>query len=220
MSNVEREFKLLSDVSFREISGELLYIECRDILEKMSKTEELRPTSTGLIVYAYIDHTEGLSCWPVVIADLNEDTLQIFDLNKKDTQYIFRINEGEKEHSEKIEGRTLCMHHITPDHRFCNAKVFGKLGDEFKEYREFIDKNYGMNNPEHLFFRNNIEWDQIRNKYWPDDFQVYLAAEGLGTEAVWVRAEYNTDVEFFGKLLNEPYQDFGMHQGDMIGFRN
>ena len=219
MSYVERELRRLSDVSFRELSGQLLYIEGKDILEKMADTEEIRPSSTGLIVYAYIDHENGLSCWPVVIADLEGDAVRIFDLAKSEKGYLFRINEGETEHSEVIEGRTLYMCHITPNHRFCNANVFGKLGEEFKPFREHIDRQYGMNDPDRILFRNNREWDHLRNKYWPDDFQVFLSAEGNDAEVVWVRAEHDANDEYIGVLLNEPYQDFGIHKGNMIGFK-
>lgn len=90
---VEREFKQISEVGFREIAGQFLYIECKDILEKMARTEMIQPTQTGLIVYAYIDHTGGLSCWPAFIAALNGDSLQVFELADSDTKYIFRINE-------------------------------------------------------------------------------------------------------------------------------
>lgn len=219
MSAIEREFRLISDVGFREISGQFLYIECKDILEKMKQTEDIRETSTGLIVYAYIDHTSGLSCQPILVADLQGDSLQVFDLAESDTKYIFRINEGYKENSEQYGEVKLWMCHITPDHRFCSAEAFGNLIDGLKPFAAFIDKQYGMNDPDRVEFRNNTDYDKWRNKYWPDDFQVHLFDENNNGEVVWVRAEYVTEQEFLGELLNEPYQDFGIHKGDMIGFK-
>lgn len=219
MNEIDGEFRLLSDVGFRDISGQFLYIECRDILEKMKQTEDIRDTSTGLIVYAYIDHTSGLSCQPILVADLKGDELRVFDLAKSDTRYIFRINEGYKEYSEQVDEIKLWMCHITPDHRFCNAKVFGNLIEGLKSFAAFIDKQYDMKDPDKNEFRNNTDYDQWRNKYWPDDFQVHLFSENNNGEVVWVRAEYVTEQEYIGELLNEPYQDFGIHEGNMIGFK-
>ena len=219
MSAIEREFRLLSEAEFRDISGQFLYIECKNILEKMSETEDIRKTSTGLIVYAYIDHASGLSCQPVLVADLMGDGLRVFDLAKSDTKYIFRINEGYKEYSEQYGEIKMWMCHITPDHRFCNAEVFGNLVEGIKPFADFIDKQYDMRNPDTTEFRNNTDYDEWRSKYWPDDFQVHLFGEDNKGEVVWVRAEHYADPEYIGELLNEPYQDFGIHKGDMIGFK-
>ena len=219
MSSIEKEFRVIADVSFREIAGQVLYIECKDILEKMKQTEAIEPSMTGLIVYAYIDHSGGLSCWPALIAALAGDSLQVFDLADSNTKYIFRINEEYKEYSEELGDRKLWMCHITPDHRFCNAELFGTLAEEIRPFGDFIDKQYGMDNPDRKVFRDNREWDHLRNQYWPDDFQVLLTADGLNGEVVWVRSEFQAKDEYAGELLNEPYQDFGIHQGNVIGFR-
>jgi hypothetical protein len=63
--------------------------------------------------------------------------------------------------------------------------------------------------------------DPLRSDHYPDDIQVTLFKEGLQPELVWVRctnADKITGV-FFGRLLNQPYNDYGCHCGQIIAFQ-
>ena len=66
--------------------------------------------------------------------------------------------------------------------------------------------------------RDVEELDPFRNREYPDDVQVYVAAKGMQIELVWVRLYGLQDNEITGILLNEPDQDFGIHERDIIGF--
>ena len=61
--------------------------------------------------------------------------------------------------------------------------------------------------------------DECRDLYCIDDVRVLLIRERLQTEECWVRITDLEDSAFYGILLNEPYQDFGCHEGDEISFR-
>ena len=39
----------------------------------------------------------------------------------------------------------------------------------------------------------------------------------IGLELVWVRLLFVHEKEFYGVLLNEPYKDYGCHEGTIIG---
>ena len=62
--------------------------------------------------------------------------------------------------------------------------------------------------------------DKFRHEDFPDDIKVILFKEGMKPEQVWMRTEQYL-VEQDGamcieaKLLNEPYNDFGIHINDV-----
>lgn len=50
-----------------------------------------------------------------------------------------------------------------------------------------------------------------------DSIQVLLYSKENGIEQVWVRLTFMTKNDvIFGELLNEPYQDYGCHEGTLI----
>ncbi len=60
--------------------------------------------------------------------------------------------------------------------------------------------------------------DEFRYPDCPDDVQVLLLKDGIRPEACWVRLTSVKTRLFTGKLLNEPYADFGFHEGDEVKF--
>lgn len=60
--------------------------------------------------------------------------------------------------------------------------------------------------------------DQSRHEHYPDDVMVYLTKKGLDPEGCWVRIIGLGEHYIIGKLLNEPNQDFGCHEGDRVAF--
>lgn len=56
------------------------------------------------------------------------------------------------------------------------------------------------------------------NNEYPDDVLVYLIKDGLEVEGCWTRIVSVEENFLVGKLVNEPKQDFGYHEGDLIGF--
>ena len=60
--------------------------------------------------------------------------------------------------------------------------------------------------------------DGCRHEYLIDDVLVTLEKAGLQPERCWTRIIGLGDHCFMGTLLNEPYQNFGCHEGEKIAF--
>ena len=71
--------------------------------------------------------------------------------------------------------------------------------------------------------RKRTDLDRFRAQGYFDDVSVVLLSKGgeIIPEAVWVRLEKQSDdgATLRGILLNEPYSEFGVHEGDMITVR-
>ena len=89
---------------------------------------------------------------------------------------------------------------------------------EFQIITQRIDENYKCTNAEVERMRDFKFLDSMRHPDYPDDIQVLLVKENFKIEQVWVRSWKYTQDELFGQLLNEPDQNFGIHNGDIIGF--
>lgn len=68
--------------------------------------------------------------------------------------------------------------------------------------------------------RNRLDIDQFRAPGYFDDVSVLLLSKSqeVSPEKVWVRLEETSDDDttFRGRLLNQPYADFGVNIGDTI----
>lgn len=71
--------------------------------------------------------------------------------------------------------------------------------------------------------RNRVDLDRFRAPGYFDDVSVILFSKDGETipEGVWVRLEeQSADATLFqGTLLNEPYADFGVHEGEILTVR-
>jgi len=71
--------------------------------------------------------------------------------------------------------------------------------------------------------RNRVDLDRFRAPGYFDDVSVILFSKDRETtpEGVWVRLEEQSGdgTSFRGTLLNEPYSDFGVHEGEMLTVR-
>ena len=64
--------------------------------------------------------------------------------------------------------------------------------------------------------RGALDLDPLRHDEYPDDLRAVLTREGLNPEQVWVRSVKPKDDKIYARLLVEPYQDFGVHMGDIL----
>jgi hypothetical protein len=71
--------------------------------------------------------------------------------------------------------------------------------------------------------RKRVDLDRFRAPGYFDDVSVILCSNDreLIPEGVWVRLEGQSDdgTSFQGTLLNEPYSDFGVHEGETVTVR-
>ncbi len=50
------------------------------------------------------------------------------------------------------------------------------------------------------------------------DITVWFIKEGKKPEGIWVRALDGNGEQFIGKMLNEPWGNHGIHEGDAVSF--
>lgn len=60
--------------------------------------------------------------------------------------------------------------------------------------------------------------DGSRNEDNPDGVSMIFTKDGVYREYCWVRCEKLGEREIIGTLLNEPYEDFGVHIYDKVKF--
>ena len=221
MNTLFDELKSFAETGFREIYHRFIYIHCRELLDDIFPGE-LDTAITGFIAYCYIDRTEGISFRPFMIASMKEDGIQVFTIpNHEDTIYILRLRDGQTKMSELHDGGNhMYLYALDPD-RFCffDLSVVNFDTDSFHEIKDDIDRTYSAGEMVEEFRSEKYKFlDKYRHRMYPDDVQAFIFNEkNHGVEQVWVRLSFMTEKdEIFGELLNEPYKDYGCHEGDFI----
>lgn len=198
-----------------------LYIDCKELLDEIFPGE-VDEEITGLFAYCYIDATEGLSFRSFMLAKMNATSMQVFTLpHQENTIYILRLREGEVKMSEAHEGDKHLYLYAINSHKnhYIDLSVLNLPVEDFVKIKESVDESYKVKDDRELLRSENFSFlDLFRNELYPDDVRVLLYREGIGIEQVWVRAMFIAEKEIFGELLNEPYQDYDCHEGDLIGF--
>ncbi|MCR5409356.1 MAG: hypothetical protein K6E90_00065 [Lachnospiraceae bacterium] len=214
------ELKSILDVGFREIYKKFIYIHCRELLDEMMPGE-LDESITGAIAYCYIDRTQGLNFQPILIAAMEAGSLQVFSYpDNKNTIYILRLrDEAMKPQEHHDGGKHMYLYGFDRSkYEFFDLSVVNYDPEIFKDVKEHIDTMYYADDMVEEF--RSEKWshlDRYRNDMFPDDVQALLYSEENGIEKVWVRLTFMTqNDEIFGELLNEPYQDYGCHEGTLI----
>ena len=77
-----------SEVNFRDIYQKFIYIDCKELLNEMLPGE-LDDSITGMLVYCYIDRTEGIGFRPFMIAALGKESLRTYEFpHLEDSLYL------------------------------------------------------------------------------------------------------------------------------------
>ena len=192
---LRNEMRNIKNEGFRTFYHRFIYIECRNNLEKLMK-DFLTEDDTGAIAYGYIDEHAGLSFQIAKLASLKDNRLTIRDSVKK-AMMIMRFGSVENEKYLDLSKTDVDI-------------------SQFAEFEKMIRDNYDTSNPDKERIRSFEFLDTCRHPEYPDDLQVVLLKKGLEPEAVWVNGNHLTENEIYGKLLNEPDADFGVHMGDSI----
>ena len=193
--NLLSELRQVKDTGFREFYHRFVYIECRDVLERLMG-DFLNDDDTGAIAYGYIDEQAGLSFQIVKVAAI------------KDNHICFR---------DSIEKAMLIMRYGSLEKaRFIDLAQTDVDTKQFADFEQMIRENYDTDNPEKEQLRELAFLDSCRHPDYPDDLAVLLLHEDHQPEQVWVRGDHLTENEIRGTLLNEPNADFGVHHGDSI----
>ena len=209
-----------SEVNFRDIYQKFIYIDCKELLNEMLPGE-LDDSITGMLVYCYIDRTEGISFRPFMIASLGEESLHTYEFpHLDDTLFILRLREGVvKLHEMHQYDRHMYLYAIDPKkYSFLDLSILNFDTETFSDLKRRVDENYYVSDVVEDLRSARFEFlDKYRHPRFPDDVQALLYSEENGIELVWVRLTFVTkDNEVFGELLNKPNHDYGCHKGDLI----
>ena len=181
------------DFNFREIINKLIIIKNKNIGENLSGNI-INDNSDSILCYCYIDETAGISFEYLSNYLFEKDN--IVNNLRKDTFYKFRF--------ETV---------INDEFKMFSGNITG-----IKEIDEKINitcKHYDLNKDTKELRRYEI-FDPFRVKGFPDDVEIYLIKEGLNTEKLYVKLFKIDGQKTYGKLLNEPYQNFDVHLNEVI----
>lgn len=156
--------------------------------------------ANGLLTYGYYDRECGLTLEVLAGAHIKGSNIT-FDEPSKFTRLLLRI--------ESVASLNFTFF----------ADESGKLAEKYKDKLEVLNA-YDVNE-EIKRTREITELDTCRHSECIDDILVYIKKDNMNTEGCWVRLESSNEsnTEFNGTLLNEPYQKFGCHKGDSITFK-
>lgn len=192
------------DLSFRDLYGKVAFIEfpLLDLLEEGCDAD-LPADADGALVYGYIDATAGLTFEVLAPARISDLTVY------SDLDMMRVLNCSAK----------LRAGAVLPDAAVAIPPDQDPFEDAYAKHIALIDKFYGPDE-ELADTRSDAFLDHLRHPYFPDDVRVLLHIEGAGDELVWVTLKgYSDENEFYyGKMLNEPDTDCGIHNGDLVAF--
>jgi hypothetical protein len=182
-----------SNFNFRGIVNKLVIFQNKEIVEKLHK-KKLNELSDSVLTFCYIDNECGITF--EYLCPFNIEKRALFVQEDKDYSYKFRFGSVVEEEFLIIDS--------------------DRTGDKIiDEYIESIQKNYDSDeNIKQL--RQYSDFDHIRAKEFPDDVMIGVFKEGLGGEGMYVKLLKMKNDKIYGKLLNEPYQNFGIHLNDII----
>ena len=186
-----------NETGFRPFYHQVCALELNDTLKEIIKDCPDADKSSHAVVYGYIDPEKGLM-------------LEVLGGGKQATQYFYfkAPYEGSRitlSISEVADVPFLWFEKLKPD----NYEKYAPRIEELKQYdvSEDLEKS-----------REFDFLDGCREPSFPDDVRVVFLKQGLKQEECWVRLTGLGDHVLIGRLLNQPFQNFGVNEGDTISF--
>ncbi|MBQ7864197.1 MAG: hypothetical protein IJ353_07020 [Lachnospiraceae bacterium] len=185
----------IEQFNFRELHHRyLLLLNDDQNIMVASKAFPHEEGDNALLLYGYIDHEAGISFEVLGFA-------------------------------RQIEGQPIQYRDTSPDTalklRYDSVKgVLGHVSTTLEFYRyksrvDVINQHYNVHFAvEHI--RTIESLDKYRSPQYPDDIIVFFVKENCKPEGIWVRLEKNIGDKLAGRILNEPWADYGYHTGDYI----
>lgn len=184
------------ELSFREMYHRIAFIEApSNTLDSLMAGCPRHPQENGVLVYGYIDTQAGFTFEILCSGSLIGEEL---DLSPGMPNSMLKLRRG------VVQDSTITI----PD------------DIDVAAYRDKIDLvNEGYKGSEALSVVRDLRFlDDCRHPEYPDDVLVHFAAQDKETEGCWVRSTELLSDRLRGVLLNEPYQDFGVHSGEVVEF--
>ena len=155
----------------------------------------INPGDNCMLAYGYVDHTAGLSLHILCSAcETKQGLLRLGSVSNGSTMTMRYNSEN---------GNIRSLGSLIPNEAF-----FNKIRMVNEGYKGSADLE---------ILREYEDIDLLRHPQFPDDMRVKFIKPGLQGEEIWCRMEGISDNLIMGTLLNEPYGDFGIHEGDSVG---
>lgn len=188
---------IFKETGFRPLYHYVCAFELNDTLRKVIKDCPDAEKASHMVAYGYIDPDEGLM-------------LEVLGAGKQAPKYFY--------FKEPYQGERISLHVSEVESvDFC---FFPKLEPRFyKKYLPRIEELKKYDASEQVEESRKFAFlDSCRSNEYPDDVEVLLLKKGLKKEKVWVTITGLGDHCIVGKLLNEPFQEFGISEGESITF--
>lgn len=212
--NLFANFIVIKGDDFSDVQAKVLHIdEILDGAEELDQDEFTRRMDNfdigyevnSALVFAYVNHEEGLSFLTVAPTLLEGKKLTVYE---RDDDFNVRLDNKweavadlEFEYLKDLKVNAIC---------------------DIDEYKSKIKEDAGVlkDDDKLSHLRSLKELDKFRNEEFPDDILVFFFKEGYSTEGIWVRYEdMNENKEIVGTLINNPNQNLGIKEGDRVKFK-
>lgn len=152
-----------------------------------------KPVDDALLTYCYIDVEQGLSYRVICWGHLTGPHSIVYSI---------------MEHRQS----DLTLRENAID---CDAYVLTSDSSNVTDVDKRILAQYGYHD-EMIAVHDDIDFDAYRHPLHPEDIQVEFITEDHNLEKLWVREKACYKSMLMGELLNEPYEDMGIHMGDEV----
>jgi hypothetical protein len=185
---------IVNDSNFRELHRNLVVLKGDWIIKDLKNHIDFPESCDSILTFCYIDEDAGMTFDLLCMYNYSKD--EHYEIDNKHLRQIYRK-----------EAVNECEMKIFLDKNYKNEKFLKYINDTINIYE---------NNEKLNFTRKMEDIDHLREKNYPDDILVIIYKENINPEAIWVRLAEVKDGILFGKLLNEPNSDFGIHFNDII----
>ncbi len=194
------ELRKISTANFRNLYHQIIYVNSiPELQNRLNGNIETIREDDGFLAYGYIDNQDELSFKVLCSANIRDNKLSRGNFNESTDITIKRSQLDDCDFINLDE---------------CEFEI-----SDIYNYILNINNNYKAENTQIEEMRTITFFDNIRDHNFPDNVQVILYKEGLEAELAWVKCLKYDNNEFFGKLLNEPSKDYGIHYGNIISFK-
>ncbi len=186
-----------NDVGFRAVYHHFAVFPLTDATRIAIKDFPGEKTAEGILTYGYYDREAGLTLEVLGCARRHNEFWRFADSNKLIRSFI------------RIDA-------VADDDFGLFMDEDGKLAKRYSEKLEVL-KAYDPS--EEIEKSRTFGFlDDARHPQFIDDVQVFFQKDNLKQEACWARIIDLSDRRIRAKLLNEPDQDFGIHEGEDFTF--
>lgn len=185
-----------SEVGFRKFYHRFFLFKMDENTKRATWDFPENDRANAVLAYGYCDREAGMTFEYVALASMDE---------RGNKMFFEALNE------HRIFARASSMKDVEC---FPVNDIEGNISEHYKE-KLFMLEGYEASD-EIEDTRGFEAIDKLRHETYIDDIMVCIVGGGNRPEYCWVRITGYVSVFLTGRLLNEPFQDFEVHEGDEI----